>query len=134
MKTITKTLAALAIVGLGAAAGISAGRANNDDLGGRALSANKGASFNVGTKKAVTFYENQSGVCAVTVMVSETFSEQLPFNLASTRFSANVAAGTTAEVSTSDGAALSLTCTTGAKSLVVESIDQVAYIPSRATN
>ncbi len=67
-------------------------------------------------------------------MVSETYSEQLPYHLATVRFSSNVAAGTTAQLDTSDGAALSLSCAQNASNLVVESIDRVAYIPARTTN
>lgn len=134
MTNITKTLAALALVGLGAAHGILPVRAGSDDINAKVLSERKGASFDVGTKKAVAFYKNELGVCKVTVMVSDTYSEQMPFNLASVRFSANVAAGTTAEVGTSDGAALSLTCAKGATTLFVETIDRVAYEPARVTN
>lgn len=134
MKTMTKSLILAGLAALAAGSATLSGRASEEPSGVKILGENKGASFNVGTKKAVAFYVKQPGACSVTVMVSETYSEQLPYHLATVRFSSNVAAGTTAQIDTSDGAALALSCAQNASNLVVESIDRIAYVPSRATN
>ncbi|HMN36238.1 MAG TPA: hypothetical protein PKD49_00800 [Hyphomicrobium sp.] len=134
MKTISKAFIILGLAALGAGSATLGVRAGNEANGVTILGENKGASFDVGTKKAVAFYAKQSGACSVTVMVSETYSEQLPYHLASVRFTSNVAAGTTAQLDTADGAALSLACAPNASNLVVESVDRVAYVPPRMTN
>ena len=59
-------------------------------------------------------------------------SEQIPYNIASVRFSTRVPAGTSSELATSDGASLSLTCAKGAKSLAVDTNESIAWAP--ATN
>ena len=90
----TKTLAVLALAGLGAMHGAMPVRSGDADIGGKVLAERMGASFEVGTKKAVAYYQGESGACNVTVLVSETYSEQLPYRFATVRFKANVAAGT----------------------------------------
>jgi hypothetical protein len=131
----TKTLAVLALAGLGAMNGAMPVRSGDTDIGEKVLAERMGASFAVGTKKAVAYYQGESGACNVTVLVSETYSEQLPYRFATVRFSANVAAGTMAQLDTSDGASLALTCAAGAKTLLVAPIDRVAYqAQPRATN
>ena len=135
MTNKINTLASLAIAGFAAAYSLMpAGAGANDDADMRVLKDGKGASFNVGTKKAVAYFVKEAGSCKVSVMVSETYPEQMSYNIATVKFSANVAAGTSAAMSTSDGAALELTCAQGAKSLSVETIDQVAAIAPRTTN
>ena len=131
----TKTLTVLALAGLGAMHGAMPVRSGEADIGGKVLAERMGASFEVGTKKAVAYYQGDRGACNVTVLVSETFSEQLPYRFATVRFNTKVAAGTMAQLDTSDGASLALTCAAGAKTLLVAPIDRVAYqAQPRATN
>lgn len=86
-----------------------------------------GALLDVGSKRAVAYYVKDANACQVSVIVSETYPEQIPYNIASVRFSASVPGGTSTELATSDGSVLSLTCATGAKSLAVESREAIAW-------
>ncbi len=131
----TKTLTVLALAGLAVWHGAMPVRSGDEEIGAKVLAERAGATFNVGSKKAVAYYQANKGACNVTVLVSETYSEQLPYSFATVRFSANVDSGTKAQLDASDGAALALTCTAGAKSLLVAPIDRVAYqAQPRATN
>lgn len=135
MTFLKKTaLATFALLGM-AVAVHGAWRAGAEDYAGlKILNERMGATFIVGTKKAVAYYVGDAGACQVSVLVSETYPEQMPYNLAATRFSSQVASGTTAQLATSDGSVMTLTCSKGAKSLVVGTNDQVAYENVRTTN
>lgn len=134
MMTISKVLAAVSVLALAAGAySAMPVQAQDEAITATVLKEGKGAAFDVGTKRAVAYYRNEHGACKVSVAVSETYPEQIPYNLASVRFAASVAAGTTAEVETSDGAMLMLSCAKGAQSLKVESADMVAWA-ARAIN
>lgn len=129
MTFSTKTIATLAFAAIAASHGALPVRAGEAAI---SVGPAKGISMLVGTKRAVGYYLADAGQCKVTVMVSDTYVEQLPPHLATVRFNANVAAGTTAAVDTSDGASLMLKCAVGAKSLMVETIDRVAYEAPRS--
>lgn len=134
MTMIYKTLAVFSLLALGAGAySAMPVQAQDEAITATVLKDGKGATFDVGSKRAVAYYRNEQGACKVSVVVSETYPEQIPYNLATVRFVASVAAGTTAEVDSSDGAVLMLTCAKGAQSLKVESADQVAWA-ARAVN
>ncbi|MGE0053610.1 MAG: hypothetical protein AB7S74_05310 [Hyphomicrobium sp.] len=134
MKTMNKALILAGLAALSAVPVALSVRADAESAGVKILGENKGASFDVGTKKAIAYYAKENGGCGVTVMVSETYSEQIPYHLATVRFTSNVAAGTTAQLDTSDGATLSLSCAKNASNLLVENIERVAYVPPRTTN
>ena len=134
MKVSKNFLALAGIAGLAFGAvtlNASASTAASDT---KVLSEHKAASFNVGTKKAVAFYIKDAGQCNVTVMMSETYSEQLPYDLATVRFTSKVAPNTTSEVVTSDGSKLALSCAQNASNLIVEGLEQVAYSRVETTN
>ena len=135
MTTMQKVLATVAVAGFSAAA--YAGFTDEFsafDAGGTLIAERQAATLTVGTKKVVTYYVRDAGSCNVALLVSETYPEQVPYHLASVRFSAKVAEGATAEVAASDGAALALTCSAGAKHLAVVASDLARPVVTPVTN
>lgn len=118
---------ATAGVALYSAAGVNAGNVAKPDQDSIRLRDGAGAVLNVGSKHAVAYYLKDANTCRVSVIVSETYPEQIPYNIASVRFTAYVQGGTSTQLATSDGSALSLSCAANAKSLSVESHDTVAW-------
>lgn len=92
------------------------------------------ATLVAGTKTVVAYYLQEPGRCNVAVVVSETYPDQLPYHLSSVRLRTNVAEGASADVAASDGAALSLTCGRGAKTLSISSSELAQPVIVRATN
>lgn len=129
MKARLKAAAVVAAAAVGATVYLSAG-VHADSSSSREsvrLRDRAGAVIDAGSKRAVAYYVKDGNACQVSVIVSETYPEQIPYNLASVRFSTTVAAGTSSELATSDGSALSLSCASGAKSLMIESRDAIAW-------
>jgi len=132
MKTIQKALLVLASLGFAASAYAAWPVPTAPDaLGMTRLTEGKGITLIVGTKKAVATYLNEGGACKVSVMVSETYPDQIPYHLTSVRFGASVPGGSAADVETSDGAAMSLDCAPGGKALTIHTHD-LAVHPSLA--
>lgn len=134
MNTNIKILAAVAAAVTGTAVSLAAyaGDTGSSSRESRILKERAGAMMDVGSKRAVAYYIKTADACDVSVLLSETYPEQIPFNIASVRFSARVPAGTSTQVATSDGSSLSLSCSKGAKSLAVETNESVAW--AAATN
>lgn len=127
MKTMQKTLMILASLGCAASAYAAWPVPSVVADGATHISQGKGAVVYVGTKKAVATYLNEAGACKVSVLMSETYPDQIPYHLASVRFGASVAGGSAANVETSDGAAMTLACGPQAESLTIETRDAAAY-------
>lgn len=134
MNSNIKIFAALAAAVAGTAVSLAAfaGDAGSSSRESRILKERAGAMMDVGSKRAVAYYIKTADSCDVSVLLSETYPEQIPFNISSVRFSARVPAGTSTQVATSDGSSLSLSCSKGAKSLAVETNESVAW--AAATN
>ena len=129
----TKLIAAalLGSIAAGGALYLSTGVASSEpNRDGVILRDRAGAVLDVGTKRAVAYYVKDASTCQVSVIVSETYPEQIPYNLASVRFSASVPGGTSTELATSDGSGLTLSCSNGAKSLAIENRENIAWTPT----
>lgn len=127
MKTMQKIAMILASLGCAASAYAAWPVPSGVADGATHITQGKGATVYVGTKKAVATYLNEAGGCKVSVLMSETYPDQLPYHLASVRFGASVAGGSAAHVETSDGAAMILACGPQAESLTIETREAVAY-------
>ena len=124
LKAAALLASATAAAAVYLAADVSANDANRDSI---LLRDRAGATLDLGSKHAVAYYVKDQNVCKVAVIVSETYPDQIPFNIASVRFSASVPGGTSTQLATSDGSALSLSCAANAKSLAIESREAVAW-------
>lgn len=94
----------------------------------RVLAPIQAATFDVGSKRAVTYYEPGKNLCRVSVLVADRYdanSNELP---TAVRFSSIVPGGTSTRVETPEGPSLALACAPGATKLFVQTIDRVAYV------
>lgn len=96
--------------------------------GAVALKPIKGQSFDVGSKRAVTYFKAADGICNLTLLMSDRMGEDgaIPVAAAS-RVNVSVAPGKTARIDTAEGKSLEFRCTAGAKVMTVKPLEQVAW-------
>lgn len=124
----------LAAVSLAAIAGMAALPSNAADgakVTAKVLAPLKAGRFDIGSKKALAYYQADKNACKVTVILAQPFSETddyaHPVNEA-VRFNTAVPAGTSTRVETAEGPALALWCSPTAATLFVQTVDRVAYV------
>ena len=119
--------AALATIALGLSASVAAA----DSSSALTMKPLHGISFDVGTKHAVSYFQANSGVCKLTLMVAEAFNgDQVPSATAA-RFEVAIDAGKTARLDTAEGKSLEFACTADAQAMSVKALEQVAaYSPA----
>jgi len=127
MRSLFKNLAVLGFAGLGLVHG-----AMPVSAGGQAtrLKPGQGLTLDLGTKRAIAYFLPQNGGCSVTVMLSEAAVDGDAIIISPARVNMNVGAGTTAQIDTV-GPSLAISCTTGAESIVVQTVSRTAYIATR---
>ena len=121
--TINKLiLTALAIAGLGLA-GSAASAGSSDALTMKPV---HGISFVVGSKRAVSYFQNDRGLCNLTLMVAEAMNgDEVPSDTAA-RFEIAIDAGKTTRLDTAEGKSLDFACTANAQAMSVKVVDQIA--------
>lgn len=88
--------------------------------------------LNVGVKRAIGYYVANAGSCDLTVLLADVVSEAFEQVPSASRVSVKVAGGTSAQVDTIEGTAMSFTCATSANDMTVRVFDRVALSPSRS--
>ena len=90
----------------------------------------KGLSFDVGAKRAVTYYQPAGGICNLTLLMSDKIGEEgsVPAAAAS-RVTVPVLPGKAARIDTAEGKSLEFQCVTGGQSMTVKALEQVAWTP-----
>lgn len=91
----------------------------------------KAGRFDVGSKKALAYYQSDKNSCKVTVILAQPFDENSDYTHATNeavRFNTTVAGGTSTRVETAVGPALALWCSPTAATLFVQPVDRVAYV------
>ena len=127
MTSFKTALASLAFIGLGFAHGAVPVRASEAHIPAKVIAPLKAALFDIGSKRALTYYEAESDSCKVTVVISSKFSETAASEVAAVRFNTAVASGTSARIDTADGPSLNFACARGATTMMVQTIDRIAY-------
>ena len=124
----------LAAVSLAAVTGLAALPSHADEgakVSAKVLAPLKAGRFDIGSKKALAYYQNDRNTCKVTVILAQPFDENAdyahPANEA-VRFNTAVVAGTSTRVETAEGRALALWCSPMAATLFVQTVDRVAYV------
>jgi len=85
-----------------------------------------GISFDVGSKRAVSYFQNDRGLCNLTLMVAEAMNgDEEPSDTAA-RFEVKIDAGKTARFDTAEGKSLEFACTADAQAMSVKAVDKVA--------
>ncbi len=88
-------------------------------------------SLHLGAKHAVGYFQTQSGVCQLTLVVGDELRGEEILETAPARFVAAIDSGKTARFDTGEGRTLQFSCTPGASAMSVEALKQVAYTPLR---
>ena len=92
-----------------------------------------GVSFDVGSKRAVGYFQTGNGLCNLTLMVAEAMNgDEVPGDTAA-RFDVAIGAGTTARLDAAEGKSLEFACTADAQAMSVKALDQFAVnqIPAK---
>lgn len=86
----------------------------------------------VGVKRAIGYYLANGGNCDLTVLIADGVSEANGLAPSASRVSVKVSSGTSAQVDTIDGTAMSFACSAGANDMTVRVFERVAESPFRA--
>jgi hypothetical protein len=127
MINTNKSLSLLAVAGLMFAPAIPMAFASDVAIPVKVVSPLKAASFDIGSKHALAYYQGAKEACKVTVVVSDAYRDDAPVSAATVRFNMSVLAGTSARMDTLDGPSLAFTCAPQARTLMIQTIDRVAY-------
>jgi hypothetical protein len=85
-----------------------------------------GISFDVGARRAVSYYQNSNGRCALVLTIAEAPNWDNPARFTSTRFEATLPAGETARYKSDEGKAIDFSCEEAAQTMSVDQIEQIA--------
>src|SRR3990172_11688765 len=115
-------LTAFAIAGLGLS-GSAASAGSSDALTMKPV---HGISFDVGSKRAVSYFQNDRGLCNLTLMIAEAMNgDEVPSGTAA-RFRVAVGAGKSTRLDTTEGKSLDFACSANARAMSVNVVDRVA--------
>lgn len=121
-KSLVATFALSAI-----AAATGAAIAGETAIPAKVLGPLKAASYDIGSKHTLAYYEATGGACKVTVLLADKFDEKSDVYPAAVRFNTVIQGGTSDRVDSIDGPSLAFSCAPGATTLMVQTIDRVAY-------
>lgn len=80
----------------------------------------------VGPKQAVSYFQNESGLCKLTLMVGEAFDGEDVPDMTTVSFQTLVNPGHSVRFRTAEGKALEYACETNAGSMRIRAFDEVA--------
>jgi hypothetical protein len=85
-----------------------------------------GISFDIGTKRAVSYFLSESGRCKLTVVIADAIKgDELPTDTP-VRFDVAIDAGKGARLDTAEGKSLQFACAHGTQAMNVTEVTQVA--------
>lgn len=83
----------------------------------------------IGQKQAVSYFQNEGGLCRLTLMIGEAFNgEDVPDETV-VRFEVKVDPARTALFNTAEGKGLEFMCLAGAQAMSVKTLDLIASYP-----
>lgn len=92
------------------------------------LTPGHGQSFDLGNKRAVSYFINSDGICKLTLMLADPYTDDaLPG--AATRMTISVAPGKPARIDNADGTSLGFVCAPAAASMKVTETPRLAWVP-----
>jgi len=124
MRRKIRAIFAIAFVGLSATASLGMARAAASPLTMKPL---QGVSFDIGTKRAVSYFLSDGNSCKLTLMLAEVAHGDEVNGLTATRVTVAIEAGKDAHLDTVEGKMLAFKCQDGAHVMRVEASNQVAY-------
>lgn len=117
-------VAALAVMAL---AGASMTAAGAGEAQGLKLKPHHGVSFDVGSKRAVSYYLADGGVCSLTVLMADSNADG-DVKGAATRVTIPVIPTRAERIDTAEGKTLEIKCAPSAQAMSIKVLDQVAAV------
>jgi hypothetical protein len=114
------TLFAIAFAGISVAAGPSMGADPGLPLTIRPL---QGVSFDIGTKRAVSYFLSDDHACKLTLMLAELVNDDEANGLAATRVTVAVEVDKAAHLDTAEGKSLEFKCQPGGQEMSIDVIE-----------
>lgn len=94
---------------------------------GQVLKPANGMSFDIGAKRAVTYFRPDAGACNVTVLVAPQMNDDGALPEAGSRMTMLVLPGKPARVDAADGKSVELGCGFGAREMTVRAVDRAVW-------
>jgi len=116
----------IAFVGISATAGLGMAQAA-DPASLLTMKPLEGVSFDIGTKRAVSYFLSDGNSCKLTLMLAEVVHGDEVNGLTATRMTVAIEAGKAAHLDTVEGKALEFKCQGGAHMMSVEASNQATY-------
>ena len=85
-----------------------------------------GVSFDVGARRAVSFYLNRNGRCELVLTLADTPDWDDDARFEATRFEASIRAGETTRYKSDEGKAIEFACEAAAETMSVNAVEQIA--------
>jgi hypothetical protein len=123
MKLSKKAAFAIACAGISAVAGLGMTRAI-DPASPLTMKPLQGVSFDIGTKRAVSYFLSDANACKLTLALAEIGQDDEVNGLTATRMTIAVESGKAAHLDTAEGKSLEFKCQAGAHAMSVEASNQ----------
>lgn len=120
-----RTVLAIAFAGISAMAGVNMTRAA-DPASPLIMKAMQGVSFDIGTKRVVSYFLSDGNTCKLTLMLAEVVNGDIR-GLTAARMTVAVEADKTAHLDTAEGKSLEFKCQDGAQTMRIEVLNRTAY-------
>jgi hypothetical protein len=119
MRLSKRAAFAIAFAGVSAVAGPGMTRAI-DPASPLIIKPLQGVSFDIGTKRAVSYFLSNDEACKLTLMLAEVIHDDEVNGLSATRMTVAVEAGKAAHLDTAEGKSLEFKCQVGAHVMSIE--------------
>ena len=126
MRLRIRAAFAMAFAGISAMAGPAMTRAT-DSASPLTMKPLQGVSFDIGTKRAVSYFLSDGNSCKLTLMLAEVVHGDEVSGLMATRVTVAIEAGKAARLDTAEGKTLEFKCQGGAHVMSVEASNQATY-------
>jgi hypothetical protein len=87
----------------------------------------QGVSFDIGTKRAVSYFLSDNDACKLTLTLAEVVQDDAVNGLTAARMTVPVEVGKVAHFDTAEGKSLEFKCQAGAQAMSVNVLNRVAY-------
>jgi hypothetical protein len=98
-----------------------------DPLSRAAIEPMQGVSFDIGTKRAVSYFLSEADACKLTVTLAETAKADAVDSATTIRMTVAVESGKIAHLDTAAGKGLDFKCQPGAKRMIIDESDLAEY-------
>ena len=126
MRRRKRAVFLIAFVGISATASLGMARAADPALP-LTMKPLQGVSFDIGTKRAVSYFLSDGNSCKLTLMLAEVVHGDEVSGLTATRVTVAIEAGKAAQLDTAEGKTLEFKCQGWAHVMSVDASNQVTY-------